>query len=94
MTILIFNLRGIVMVAVSLAVGIGVANRAGWQGEGPAMLIAGPLTAALDGGWRVLFARPQSRWWFSSEHGGSLFWLPVWSFGALWLVLGASYTWG
>ncbi len=55
-------------------------------------MMVGPLAFALDMAWRVRFASPQPRWWLSPSRGGALFFIPVWCFGALWLVLGASYT--
>ena len=92
MGLLIFNWRGLAMVVLALVSGVSVGDALGWVGEGPPMMVAGPLAFAFDMAWRARFARPERRWWLLPSHGGALFFVPVWCFGALWLVLGASYA--
>ena len=55
------------------------------------MMIAGPLTALFDITYRL--AKKDGHL-FVTKRGGSLFFLPVWYFGVLWLVLGVTYTFG
>jgi hypothetical protein len=53
------------------------------------MIIAGPLCAALDLAYRL---RRSERVWLHPNSGGSVFFIPVWILGILWLVLGIAYT--
>ena len=57
--------------------------------DGPLMIIAGPLIAILDLAYRF---KSKNGHWFIPHRGGSLFFLPVWTFGAFWFVLGIVYT--
>lgn len=89
MSFIIFNIPGIVIVAISFAIAFGVGHLTGTSAEGPLMIIAGSLAAAFD----VIYRLKQSvRHWFHPSYGGSLFFLPVWIFGVLWMVLGVVYT--
>jgi hypothetical protein len=85
---LIYNIVGIVIFALSFAVGFGVAHLAGRSDSGLMMVLAGPLAIILDLGYRLL--RPTGHW-LHPERGGSLFFLPMWLFGIVWTVLGAIY---
>ena len=89
MSIIIFNVPGIVMTAIALAVAFGVGHVAGTYSEGPLMIVAGPLCIALDLIYRL---RRANRRWFSPAVGGALFFIPVWIVGIIWLVLGIVYT--
>ena len=86
---IVFNLVGLVMLVIGFGVAFGVDHLLGPSAEGPLMLIAGLLVALMDGGYRT--QRPGGHW-LRGSGGGSLFFLPVWMFGVLWLVLGAIYT--
>lgn len=88
---IIFNIPGIVMVAISFAIAFGVGHLAGTSAEGPLMMIAGPLCIALDLAYRYKRA---NRRWFSPGVGGALFFVPVWILGIIWLGLGAAYSAG
>jgi len=46
MSIIIFNVQGIAMVAIAFAVTFGVGHLAGISAEGPLMMVAGPLCMA------------------------------------------------
>lgn len=86
---IIFNIVGIVMAAISFGIAFGVCSLLGLSGEGPLMLVGGPLAVACDALYRWKWN--DSRW-FHPGAGGSLFFLPLWMFGVLWLILGAIYT--
>lgn len=83
-----FNLRGAAMVGVGFGIAYLWGRMVDSYAESFLMVIAGPIVMSLD-----LTYRMQSRdgHWFRPEKGGSLFCLPVWLFGALWLVLGTAY---
>jgi hypothetical protein len=85
--VIVFNLPALVICAIAFGAGFGVRHLAGASGEGLAMVVAGPIAAALDLAWRMR----NDRNWFRPAGGGALFWLPVWAFGILWLVLGVVY---
>lgn len=53
------------------------------------MIIAGALIALIDLAYR---AKYHDRRWFAPDHGGSLFLLPAWTIGILWLILGIVYA--
>ena len=89
MSIIIFNLPGIIMVAIAFGIAFGVGRLTGVSGEGPLMLIAAPLCMAMDLVYRF---RRSERGWFHPNSGGALFFIPVWILGTIWLVLGAVYA--
>ncbi len=89
MSIVIFNLPGIVFVVISFAIAFGVGHLAGTTAEGPLMMIAGPLCILMDLLYRL--TRPERRL-FHPSFGGAIFFIPVWALGALWLVLGIVYV--
>jgi hypothetical protein len=86
---IIFNLPGILMTATGFGIAAGIGHLAGTSAEGPLMIIAGPLCAAMDLAYR--FKRHAGRW-FHPSYGGALFFIPVWILGVIWLVLGIAYT--
>jgi hypothetical protein len=87
--VLFFNMAGLIMTAIAFAAAFGIGAIFGINAEGPLMIIAGPLAAALDLGYR--WNRADARL-LAADAGGSLLFLPVWMFGALWFVLGVVYT--
>ncbi len=89
LTVIIFNLPGILMAAVAFGIAFGIGHLVGISAEGPLMMIAGPLCAAIDLAYRH---RRPDRHWFHPGFGGALFFIPVWMFGIVWLVLGVVYT--
>ncbi len=86
---IIYNYPGIIMMAIGFAVAFGIGKMLGTSAEGPLMVIAGPLIAAMDLVYRF---KSKDGHWFAPDRGGSLFFLPAWSWGVLWLVLGIVYT--
>ena len=86
---IIFNLVGIAMVVIAFVVAFAVGAVIGTDAEGPLMIIAGPLLAAMDIGYRL---KTKDGHIYIPNKGGSLFFLPVWAFGALWFILGIVYT--
>ena len=86
---IIFNPPGIAMAAVAFGIAFGVGHLAGISAEGPLMIIAGPLCAVFDLAYRLTLGE---RNWFHASAGGSLFFLPLWQMGMIWLVLGIVYT--
>jgi hypothetical protein len=89
MTYIVFNTPGIIMAALAFGIAFGLGAMIGTTGEGPLTLMGGVLLLAFDLAYRLL--REGGQWWIPSR-GGSLFWLPAWTFGALWIVLGIVYT--
>lgn len=89
MGVMIFNLPRILICAVAFGIAFGVGQVVGITAEGPLMIIAGPLCAALDLAYR--FRHPERRW-FHPNFGGALFFIPVWIFGGIWLVAGIAYA--
>ncbi len=83
------NLSGFMMLAIVFLIAIGVSDAMGYTGEGPAMIIAGPLLALCDLGYRLTRKKGH---WIIPKRGGSLFFVPVWCWGVVWLVLGIVYT--
>jgi hypothetical protein len=53
--------------------------------DGMKLVIGGPLTAAIDLGYRL---RTQAGSVLLPERGGKFFWLPIWVFGFLWTLYG------
>lgn len=86
---IIYNYVGLIMAAIAFAAAFGVGALIGTNAEGPLMIIAGPLLAALDIGYRLA---TRDGHLYIPDKGGSLFFLPAWSLGALWFVLGIVYT--
>lgn len=83
---IIFNIPGIIIAAAAFGIAIGVGAIAGIEDEGPLMLAGGVLVLVFDLAYRLL---RKNGHWLSPDKGGSLFFLPAWIFGALWIVLGA-----
>lgn len=86
---IIFNIPGILIVILSFGVAFGAGELIGFSTSGPFMVIAGPLAAVCDLVYRIKWGEGH---WFHPGRGGHLFFLPVWSFGALWFVLGIVYV--
>ncbi len=78
MSIIIFNVPGIIMTAIAFAVALGIGHLTGTSAEGPLMVVAGPLCIAMDLVYRLQAA---DRRWFSPSVGGALFFIPVWILG-------------
>jgi hypothetical protein len=87
--VVFFNLIGLGMLALSAAAAFGVAYLLGASGETPFLLIAGPIALACDVAYR--WKHPRGHWLHPNK-GGSFCFVPVWVFGALWLVLGIART--
>jgi hypothetical protein len=85
--IIIFNWPGILMVAIALGIASGIGQLAGTSAEGPPMIIAGLLCAAMDLVYRV---RRSGHRWLHPSFGGALFFIPVWILGIVWLVQGVA----
>jgi hypothetical protein len=89
MGILVFNPPGIVMAILALGIAFGVGSLVGTRAEGPLTLIAGVMILIFDLAYRLL--RKEGHWLIPNK-GGSLFFLPAWVMGALWIILGIIYT--
>jgi hypothetical protein len=59
MGIIIFNWPGIIIAAIAFGITFAIGHVAGVTAEGPLMIIAGPLCAALDLAYRS--RRPERR---------------------------------
>jgi hypothetical protein len=88
MGIIVFNFPGIIIVAAAFGTAYGLGELTGYNGTGPQTLIGGILTLTFDFAYRL--AR-EERHWITPNKGGSLFFLPAWCLGALWVVLGTVY---
>lgn len=84
---IVFNLVGIVIFALSFGIATGVAKVLGLSAEGLTMLIGGPLAVSLDLAYRKLVGKH----WLRPGAGGSLFFIPVWLLGIVWSLLGVYY---
>jgi hypothetical protein len=87
--IITFNVRGLVMCIVAFAIAFAIGKVAGFSNEGPLMIVAGPLSAVGDLGYRFNAGHGQ---WFAPNGGGNILGIPVWCLGILWLILGIVYT--
>jgi hypothetical protein len=85
------NLPGIVICGLAFGIAFGVGYFIGTSEEGPLMIIAGPLCAAMDASLRL---RKGERRMFHPHAGGNLFFIPIWLLGIVWFVLGVLYTFG
>ncbi len=85
---IIFNWIGLAIFAVSFGVAFGIGSLLGHTSEGAMMILAGPIAAALDLAHRY---QKGNRQWFQGAAGGSLFFIPIWCLGLVWLALGISY---
>jgi hypothetical protein len=98
-----FNYRGLAMLLAGGLVAFGGGRLLRTSAEPPLMVILGLVVGALDVGYRLhrgraAVSRNASLWeraqtmgldWVRPNTGGSLFFLPTWGFGVLWVVLGA-----
>ena len=89
MGIIIFNWLGIGICAIGFGLAFLAQFFLGSMSEGQLMIISGPIITILDIVYRL---RSEDKNLFKSLKGGSLFFLPVWCFGLLWLILGIIYT--
>jgi hypothetical protein len=84
----IYNIPGLVVVALAFGIAIGAGWVTGVQDEGRLTLIGGVLTLAFDMAYRLLKKGGDL---LTGSKGGSLFFLPAWGFGVFWIVLGIFY---
>jgi hypothetical protein len=87
--VIIFNIRAVVMLVIGFGIAYCVGELFGVTTDGPRLIMAGPLTSIIDWTYRV---KHEDGHWFSPNGGGSLFFLPLWAFGIVFLVMGISYT--
>ena len=88
---LLFNRLGLVFFLVAFGSASGLAHLLGRLTEGIVMMIAGPLLAVLDAGYRRVRGRPLLR---PADGGGTVLLLPAWLWGLFWTGLGAWYQVG
>jgi hypothetical protein len=102
--LIVFNYPGLAMILVGGLVAFGGGHVLGVQGEPPLMIVLGVVVAALDVAYRLHRAQETARRgasfvdraagmgldWVRPNRGGSLFFLPAWGLGALWIVLGVA----
>ena len=84
---IIINLIGIGICAIAFGSAFAIGHYFGISAEDPLMLIAGPIAIALDLLYRLKFKYGD---WNRLESGGTLFFIPVWCFGVIWIVIGAT----
>jgi len=84
---IIFNLVGIILFALSFGIATGLGKALGLSSEGLIMLIGGPLSTCMDLAYRKFVGKN----WFRPAAGGSLFFIPVWILGIVWSLLGVYY---
>jgi hypothetical protein len=88
MSVIIFNWLGLAFCAVGFGIAFAIGYMLGITEEGFLMVIAGPITSAIDIVYRI---KSKNGHWLNPNRGGSLFFLPVWCFGLLWLIFGIIY---
>ena len=102
--LIIFNVPGLAMIAAGLLVAFGWGHLKHVDSEPLFMIILGMVAGTLDVAYRFYreredAARRESAWeraqamgldWLRPSTGGSLFYVPVWGLGVLWIVLGTS----
>ena len=80
-----FNYVGLLMLLVSFGLTFGIGSLVGLGPKGEFMMVAGPVALALD----VWYRRKRGDGdWFLPTSGGSIFFAPVWLWGAVWSVMG------
>jgi hypothetical protein len=84
---IIFNLIGIGICAIAFGSAFAIGRYFGISGEDPLMLIAGPIAIVADLLYRL---KSKGGHWIHPRGGGALFFLPVWCFGVIWIVIGAT----
>lgn len=89
MGFIVFNLPGIIMAAVAFGIAFGLGELIGTKAEGPLTFAGGALLLVFDLAYRLLRTGGH---WLVPNRGGSLFFLPAWTLGALWVVLGIFYA--
>jgi hypothetical protein len=89
MSIVIFNIPGILMAIA--AFGAAFALRLRWpaMSDNALLAIGASLCIALDIFWR---AGKGKRKWFRPSNGGNFFFLPLWVLGVVWLGMSAYQT--
>jgi hypothetical protein len=87
--VIVFNYRGLAMFAGAGAITFAIGELFGLSGEGPLMIVLGPLLAACDLVYRL---KSKQGHWLDPHQGGSLFFLPAWCLGVFWFILGIIYT--
>jgi hypothetical protein len=88
---IVFNYRGLIMVVAAIVIAFGAGSLFGFEDEGRLMLVMGPLTVLFDLAYRLTVAGGH---WLYPSQGGSLFFVPAWTLGVLWIVLGIERTVG
>lgn len=88
MTIIFFNIIGVIILAISIGVAFGVTSLLGITAEGPWMIIAGLIASVLDAAYRIYKGGNAL---FHPKRGGQLCFIPVWLFGVVWTILGVVY---
>jgi hypothetical protein len=86
---IISNYLGFAMFVVAFLIALGASTAIGFHGDGPAMIIAGPLLIVFDLAYRL---NSRQGHWLVPDRGGSILYVPVWCMGAVWLILGILYT--
>lgn len=85
MGVLIFNPAGLAILLGGFLAAFAMRSIFGLKGEAPVMMIGGALIVILDLAYRYL---KEDGDLIKPQRGGSLFFLPAWCLGALWLVIG------
>jgi len=88
MRIIIINWIGFVICAVGFGIAFVIGYVAGNSDEGFLMVIAGPIVAVLDIAYRFFSEKGH---WLHPDQGGSIFFVPAWCLGTVWLILGIIY---
>ncbi len=86
---LIFNIPGLIFLALGAGAAFGLQHLTGTTGEGPWMVIAGPIIACADLFYRIKLG---GKHLFHPRCGGHAFFIPIWVMGALWVMIGLGYT--
>jgi hypothetical protein len=83
---IVINLAGILVCAISLIVAVGISDKLGSGNNDLAMMLSGLLLVAIDVGYRRVRGLKLLGW-----RGPAIFWLPAWIWGVLAFGSGLAY---
>jgi len=83
-----YNKLGFLVFIVAFGAAYGILRTLGTDEEGLWMMIAGPLIALIDLGYRRVVGL---KFFSDVSRGPAILWLPAWVWGVFWFGLGVFY---